>query len=71
MIQTYQATFEADVIEKVEWDFPSISHWKREFDEVKLLKIQGSTNRDNLIRFAIFFVKTLDHITDTKHLKGH
>ena len=57
--------FEADAIKNVSWDFANFNHWRREFNQVRELDIRGS--RDNLIRFATFFTKTLDYITDTEH----
>jgi hypothetical protein len=57
--------FEADAIKNVTWDFANFCHWRREFLQVRDLDIRGS--RDNLIRFATFFVKTLDYIIDTDH----
>ena len=48
----------------LEWDFDSISDWLEERDEIIKLNIKGISNQENLRRFALFIVKTLDHIAD-------
>ena len=61
--------FEVDTLKNIQWDFSNCNQWKREFDDIRNLEVRGSGNRNNLIRFATFVVKTLDYITDIQNDK--
>ena len=71
MTLNFQETSDEEINQKLHWNFADINDWKSEFEELKNINVHGSINRNNLIRFAIFFVKTLDYITEPRRPKGH